>query len=128
MTTRSAFASGRRLIQQLLNLLLVTIAPVLLSGCLSVTAIQSIGTTFNERFTLDRQPLSASQQAEDPQLGPFRREPGQVASYAYPLVEHADQLLQADCFWVAHDAGVGDDVLLNWEGVLHLDPALDGSK
>ncbi|MEM6938104.1 MAG: hypothetical protein AAF552_16740, partial [Pseudomonadota bacterium] len=128
MTAGSAFAPGRGPFHRLLKLLVAPFAAVMLSGCLSVTAIRSVGTTLNERFTLDRQPLSANQQAEDPQLGPFRREPGQVATYTYPLVEHADQLLQADCFWVAHDAGVGDDVLLNWEGVLHLDPALDGSK
>ncbi len=99
-----------------------------LCSCVSTTPIRAIGTTLNERFTLDRQPLTASQQAENPQLGPFRRDPGSVSSYAYPLVEHSDSLLQADCFWVANDAGVGDDILLNWEGVLHLDPALDGDK
>ena len=98
---------------------------LVLSACLREQGIALQGGTLNPRFTLDRQPLSVSQQTQDPVSGPFRQAPGTVASYVYPLVEGADRLMQADCFWAAHNSGAGDDFLLNWESVIELHPRID---
>lgn len=107
-----------------LTLIALAAAGVSSMGCLPAGAIRFSDVAFNERFTLDRQPLNASQQMEDPESGPYRRGDGEIASYIYPTVDGADKLIQSDCLWLAHESGAGDDLLLNWEAVITLYPKL----
>ena len=108
------------------RMIVVGAIAALLCGCARVSerGVRMIGGYLNPRFTLDREPLSMAQQSEDPTTGPYRRAPGSIASYVYPMVDGADHLIQADCYWAAHESGVGDDVLLNWESVAIMDPRI----